>query len=628
MAGSIRPNQYMSEANYNFIGGLGSQGSQAKGLFNGSAVNEWNTANVMYWAGGNEYVEFEVFNNFHIWRAGTTGWNNLCNSLKIKKYNSQTLVYEDVTINYPQKLTAITEKQWEKTISNLPKGKYRVEYGTGGRIDSEWFLENAEVNKTLILHEDEYKKWNLKVSNSNGANLIPNMTSNTLPNGEAFGDSVLNTSLYQYYYAFNNNDAQSFVSNSTSFPHHIGYKFDVPTTIGGYTLRSRNFDANDLTAMVKNWTFEGSNNKTDWTILDTRQDEKWIEKGKNKTFVLPKPVTYMYYRINGTANNGFSQTLISIGRLELNEYIKGSSAGFSTVSSSLPTPNQFIEQGMDNLSLLLDRKIESLELGMMNVNSYYPNIVGKIFNKNLDLVKYLDIKKINTKNINSNASLFFSKNEKYQTVISNTRFTPLKMTANNAPSPLVASASTYRGTQYPYLAFNNVYTSGDNRGWMIDGTSGWIKIDFGIETNVCGFKVTAYRSVRGEYQNSYAPRTMILYGSNDNINFFEIERFSTSWSGFAYQERVFKCNYVKYRYYRLNCSSPNNSFYLAIGQLIFDMWDLKMEEYSNLNGALSTKSNDVLFMNIDRKNYIINNPSNNLIHHIQTTKKPLSISFN
>ena len=394
MAGSIRPNQYMLEANYNFIGGLGSQGSQAKGLFNGSAVNEWNTANVMYWAGGNEYVEFEVFNNFHIWRAGTTGWNNLCNSLKIKKYNSQTLVYEDVTINYPQKLTAITEKQWEKTISNLPKGKYRVEYGTGGRIDSEWFLENSEVNKTLILSNIEYKKYYKYIEPKDNITLVPKMTSNTIPSGIVDASSYYtSTNTANPYKAFNgttlgDNGWDGWTPIGTTG--WLSYDFGFIAKVNSYSIRPLNFNLG-VNRSPKNWTFEGSNNGTVWDVLDTRTNiNNWVLE-TTKYFKIETTAKYRMYRLNITANNG--ETFLSIGLVEM---FYSDKSVWSTVSSSLPNSTQFIEQGMDNLSPLLDRTVTELEpMPMTNkIEILGVGDVGKVFSKSIDLKKYFDIRSV------------------------------------------------------------------------------------------------------------------------------------------------------------------------------------------------------------------------------------------
>lgn len=158
MAGTSKPSENLIEASYKFIDGKGSQGSQPTGLFDGTTVNQWNTNKVMYWYLGSDFVELELYQKSNIWRSGTASWSTSSSHLIIKKYNETTSSYENVTDKYPQTTSFITNTQWEKTISNLPSGRYRFEYG-GLRIDSEWFIENIEKSKSLIFHDGEYKKF-------------------------------------------------------------------------------------------------------------------------------------------------------------------------------------------------------------------------------------------------------------------------------------------------------------------------------------------------------------------------------------------------------------------------------------------------------------------------------------
>lgn len=71
---------------------------------------------------------------------------------------------------------------------------------------------------------------------------------------------------------------------------------------------------------------------------------------------------------------------------------------WNTISSSLPTSTQFLEQGMDNLSPLLDRKVTELEPMPMMDKSEILDVgeIGKVFSKTIDLKKYFDIRSIRT----------------------------------------------------------------------------------------------------------------------------------------------------------------------------------------------------------------------------------------
>ncbi|OLN21695.1 hypothetical protein BTO30_13410 [Domibacillus antri] len=162
MAGTAKPivSGLKQEAQYTHIGGDLYDVQTGSGLFDGTQVNEWNTNKVAYWNAAGTYVEVDILSNkVNIWRSGTTTWPTYTGAFVIKKWNESTLVYDDVTSSYPQAITAINETQWEKTISDLPKGKYRFEYSSALRMDSEWYIELNTSNKTLIFNGGEYKKY-------------------------------------------------------------------------------------------------------------------------------------------------------------------------------------------------------------------------------------------------------------------------------------------------------------------------------------------------------------------------------------------------------------------------------------------------------------------------------------
>jgi hypothetical protein len=85
----------------------------------------------------------------------------------------------------------------------------------------------------------------------------------------------------------------------------------------------------------KDWTFEGSNDGTNWTVLDTQTNQVFTttETTDNSNPVLPKQIftgnmneynfvnttAYRYYRLNISANNG-NPTFLGIQELKLNAF--------------------------------------------------------------------------------------------------------------------------------------------------------------------------------------------------------------------------------------------------------------------------------------------------------------------
>ena len=174
MAGIAKPDvdNLMQEAEYLVLDVLGSKGSggtaQQCGLFDGNTPNEWNTQRIMYWYDKSNYLEIEILSEkVNIWRCGSTTWSTSNKPLTILKYDNGS--YIDVTQLYSQTLTPITNLQWERTIENLPKGRYKFVGGNGYRMDTEWYIE-ARI-KFLIKQNNQY--YTIKSMYYNNGNFKP-----------------------------------------------------------------------------------------------------------------------------------------------------------------------------------------------------------------------------------------------------------------------------------------------------------------------------------------------------------------------------------------------------------------------------------------------------------------------
>jgi outer membrane protein OmpA-like peptidoglycan-associated protein len=88
-------------------------------------------------------------------------------------------------------------------------------------------------------------------------------------------------------------------------------QFPAPAVQTEYTIRRRD----DIPARnAKDWTFEGSNDGSSWTVLDTRTGVTWGTAGETKSFTFSNSTAYTYYRLNVTANNG--DTFLSVTELD------------------------------------------------------------------------------------------------------------------------------------------------------------------------------------------------------------------------------------------------------------------------------------------------------------------------
>ncbi|MFC6997081.1 T9SS type B sorting domain-containing protein [Rufibacter roseus] len=80
-----------------------------------------------------------------------------------------------------------------------------------------------------------------------------------------------------------------------------------------YTIVSGN-DAPERDA--KNWTFQGSVNGTDWTVLDTRVNQIFAGRNFERSFSFSNNRPFKYYKLDITANNG-SGDAVQISELQI-----------------------------------------------------------------------------------------------------------------------------------------------------------------------------------------------------------------------------------------------------------------------------------------------------------------------
>ncbi|MFJ7915867.1 MULTISPECIES: SPRY domain-containing protein, partial [unclassified Lysinibacillus] len=248
------------------------------------------------------------------------------------------------------------------------------------------------TNKTFILHDGEYKKWNKRELNNES--IVPIMTSNTSPNGVASASSIYNAN-YDAYVAFDGSDSLGWCTPSSIVKGWLKYKFDSKKIVAKYTIRSTGNVPNiPLNAHPQNWTFEGSNNDSDWIILDTQTNISFTSAIQEKEFSIANNEEYLYYRLNITKNNG-SSSYLGFGELKMFSPKSPDKPNiWSIVSTTLPNPSQFLDKGMNNLSPLFDRRIETLEPTQMTLRNdiLVSGEIGKVFSKTINLNKYFDIR--------------------------------------------------------------------------------------------------------------------------------------------------------------------------------------------------------------------------------------------
>jgi hypothetical protein len=172
-------------------------------------------------------------------------------------------------------------------------------------------------------------------------------------------------------------DGKVFINDITSQSqliddgHYGARNLAFDDTIGGYTSASWEADANDKKGWVGqdfgtqkiikvysisactdypanspiDWTFEGSNDMTNWDVLDIQTGHSWVG-GETKYFFIDNIQGYRYYRINVTNCGGTGYVIIS--EIEMSEFnipclIRSLSGGcgYADIDGNLTFTNKF-----------------------------------------------------------------------------------------------------------------------------------------------------------------------------------------------------------------------------------------------------------------------------------------------
>jgi|GEM_PF-728713 len=85
----------------------------------------------------------------------------------------------------------------------------------------------------------------------------------------------------------------------------VQYQSTAPVVVAQYTITS----ANDSPSRdPKDWTLQGSNNGSSWTVLDTQSGQAFATRFLTKSYLIANSTAYTYYRLNITANSGATAT--------------------------------------------------------------------------------------------------------------------------------------------------------------------------------------------------------------------------------------------------------------------------------------------------------------------------------
>jgi hypothetical protein len=165
-------------------------------------------------------------------------------------------------------------------------------------------------------------------------NLIPTMTSATTPNGIVSASASLNSSYAAWYaFAYNlpNGNTQTWATSGNSG--WLQYQFPIAHTVVKYDITNRNEPG--VTRSPTSWTFQGSNNGSTWTVLDTQTGvSAWLSAANTTlSYTFTNTTPYTHYRIQVQNSDAY----IGIGRLKMYEASISPHESFCATVTDVPS---------------------------------------------------------------------------------------------------------------------------------------------------------------------------------------------------------------------------------------------------------------------------------------------------
>ncbi|OME50663.1 hypothetical protein BSK59_22435 [Paenibacillus odorifer] len=242
---------------------------------------------------------------------------------------------------------------------------------------SEWDMyEYVFYDKFLISTSEDNKHTSISPKVMSDSTMIPKMTSNTAPSGIVKASSYSGS--YVPYYAFNgiyNDNITTWMTTYANLPAWISYSFDSQIEVTNYAMLPRS----TASRMPKNWTFEGSNDDVNWTILDRQTNfTSWVAYVKSE-FKVPNPNKYKSYRIYIENLNGDTSYLeiYGIEMYGVREYAK-------LIQIDSPTEMEYVNHGMESIAISLSEEIS--RRSFISKNSSILGS-GKVFRQSINTSK-------------------------------------------------------------------------------------------------------------------------------------------------------------------------------------------------------------------------------------------------
>lgn len=158
----------------------------------------------------------------------------------------------------------------------------------------------------------------------------PAMTNNTSPSGIANASSNATNA----WFCFNQDNSYTTLWTIAATSGWVSYQFPTGKIIKRYVIKGGTSGINQPSG----WQFQGSNDGSSWTTLETVTGYAMSAGGNYTSPVLANSTSYTYYRVNITASTGGSTSMSEIEMTESTSTVVGGTGGgtftFSTGSTT------------------------------------------------------------------------------------------------------------------------------------------------------------------------------------------------------------------------------------------------------------------------------------------------------
>ncbi len=175
-------------------------------------------------------------------------------------------------------------------------------------VDCDWrVFGTLEIAEGCTLSMNGHKLYASGISGSGtiagtGDLTEPDVNGNHVSSTNTFHGSSNATVLFNNNYARNGyaDDTRRLIIHSNNLPFDADYDFGTPTLVEAYNVYCGPIDGWQA-RNPKAWNFYGSNDKINWTLLDSQSDISWDDTQTTRLYEFANSTAYRYYRFQGVS---------------------------------------------------------------------------------------------------------------------------------------------------------------------------------------------------------------------------------------------------------------------------------------------------------------------------------------